>query len=97
MIWEGRVATVTTEGDVQRVYVNAGKNSGLSVGDVMVVRKPGTVITDPETEAVLGRTEGAAVGKIKIVEVNEAFSVAVVTEGAGFERGDVVRLANQTP
>jgi len=97
VIWEGRVATVTTEGDVQRVYVNAGKNSGLSVGDVMVVRKPGTVITDPETEAVLGRTEGAAVGKIKIVEVNEAFSVAVVTEGAGFERGDVVRLANQTP
>lgn len=95
VVWEGRVATVLTEGETQKVYVNAGKNSGLAVGDTMVVRRPGTVITDPDTEAVLGRTEGALVGKIKVIEVNEAFSVAEIVEGTGFERGDIVRLANQ--
>ncbi len=96
VIWEGRVATVLTEGDVSRVYVNAGKNSGLAVGDTMIVRKPGTVITDPDTEAVLGRTEGALVGKIKITTVNDAFSIAEIVEGTGFERGDVVRLTNES-
>ncbi len=90
--WEGRVVEVTGEVEPE-VYVNAGEGSGLKVGDELSVERAGKLLTDPDTEAIIGRAKGAAVGKIRITHIEPSYSVGQIVEGTGFQRGDVVRLA----
>lgn len=91
--WEGRVVEVVAEeGAVDQIYVNSGEGTGIKAGDEMTVERPGKVLTDPETEVVIGRTKGAAVGRIRITETKEGFSIGEIVSGTGFQRGDIVRL-----
>ncbi|OFZ84553.1 MAG: hypothetical protein A3K03_10490, partial [Bdellovibrionales bacterium RIFOXYD1_FULL_44_7] len=53
MSWSGHVAKIVG----QKVYVNAGKVSGLISGDILKVLSPGDDIYDPATGAYLGRSE----------------------------------------
>lgn len=89
LAWEGRVAMVTGE----RVFVNAGRLSGLQVGDILKVTEEGDDVYDPET----GRFIGAAPGRLKgTVEVVSYFgkdgSIAVIHSGSGFKENDRVEL-----
>ena len=63
--WHARVASVENE----RVYVNAGRLSGLQKGDVLEVYAPGDPIIDKGTSLALGRTRGAFKGEIEVMEV----------------------------
>ena len=90
--WEARVAQVSDEDGSPKVYLNFGSDAGIKVGDVLEVRRPGLIITDPETNIVLGHTDGKRVGRIKVESMQEKFAVAVPMEGEGFERDDVVQL-----
>lgn len=91
--WEARVAQVSDEDGATKVYLNFGSDAGIKVGDVLEVRHPGLVITDPETNLVLGHTDGKRVGLIKVESMQEKFSIAVPVEGDGFSRDDVVHIA----
>jgi TolB-like protein len=87
--WEGRVAMVSGE----RVFVNAGRISGLQIGDILKVTEEGDDVYDPES----GRFIGAAPGRLKgTVEVVSYFgkdgSIAVIHSGSGFQENDRVEL-----
>lgn len=87
--WEGRVAMVNGE----RVYINAGRLSGLQVGDVLKITEEGEDVYDPDT----GRFIGTAPGRLKgTVEVTSYFgkdgAIAVIHSGSGFQENDRVEL-----
>ncbi|UCC66518.1 MAG: hypothetical protein JSW32_00810 [Deltaproteobacteria bacterium] len=88
--WSTSVASV--EGD--KVYLNAGKSSGLKVGDVLEAFGPGKEIEHPVTKVSLGRIPGKMKGKIKIARFfGFDVSEADVTSGGEVAAGDIVRLA----
>ena len=87
--WEGRVASIAGE----RVFINAGRLTGLQVGDILKVTEDGDDIYDPDT----GRFIGTAPGRLKgTVEVLSYFgrdgAIAVIHSGSGFRENDHVEL-----
>jgi len=89
--WTGRVVKVTDSG---KVIINAGQDTGLQTGDLLVVSKLGEMLTDPDTGVALGREPGEVRGKIKVSMLQEKMSVCDVIEGRGFEAGDQVKMAD---
>ena len=87
--WQGRVARVAGE----RVFINAGRLTGLQVGDILKVTEDGDDVFDPDT----GRFIGTAPGRLKgTVEVHSYFgkdgAIALIHSGAGFRENDHVEL-----
>src|SRR3989337_3008428 len=64
MEWTGKVASV--EGG--EVTLNAGKKTGLAVGDRLRVYGEGREVIDPDTKVSLGRRPGAEKGGIELVD-----------------------------
>ena len=86
--WSGRVAQV--EGNT--LYVNAGRETGLEVGDVLNVYRPGKEIKDPSTGLSLGFTENL-IGQATVTGFfGQDGSTAVPNSGIGFSVNDIVRL-----
>ncbi len=87
--WEAKV--VTTNGG--SVFINAGAEAGVEVGDRFVVRRAGEKLVDPDTGLELGAVE-QEVGVIEVVDNRmgdgKASRCSVVSGGA-FRRGDLVR------
>ena len=89
MTWEGRIAKVAG----RKVYVNAGKNSGIVGGDILRVLSPGDELYDPTTGAFLGKTDGQLKGTLEVIEfVGQDGAAAVTHTGGNFREGDTVRL-----
>ena len=87
--WSGKVARV--DGDL--VYVNAGRRTGLNVGDLLVVLERGEEIVDPDTGLMLGEAPGARRGTIRVVDFfGEDGGICMVESGVGFQVGDAVRV-----
>lgn len=86
--WHGRVVTVRDG----QVYVNAGGESGIQVGDVLEVFREGEELIDPETGLNLGQIE-EKLGRLEITSVEERFSIARTLSEFTCERNDVVRFA----
>lgn len=88
--WSTSVATV--EGD--KIYLNAGKSTGLKVGDELEIYNPGRQVKNPTTGVSLGRLPGTVQGKVKI---NQLFGFdaaeAKVVNGGNITAGDIVRLS----
>lgn len=89
MVWQGSVVMV---GDDGQVYVNAGANSGIKVGDQFEVSHAGKALIDPETGLNLGTTT-KKIGCIKITSVEEKFSTGKVVAGSGGQRKDIVKFS----
>ena len=89
MEWTGKVASV--EGG--EVTVNAGKKTGLVVGDRLRVYGEGREVIDPDTKISLGRRPGAEKGEIEIVDFfGEDAAIGKVLQGKGFAVNDIVRF-----
>jgi hypothetical protein len=87
--WQGRVAKVSG----MRVYVNAGRTSGLVVGDILKVLTPGDDIYDPATGAFLGRTQGSLKGTVEVIDfLGTDGAVTEVHTGGNFQEQDLVQL-----
>tara|TARA_B100000749_G_scaffold280899_1_gene280986 strand:- start:59306 stop:60250 length:945 start_codon:yes stop_codon:yes gene_type:complete len=87
--WEGRIAMVS--GD--RVFINAGRLSGLQVGDILKVTEPGEEIFDPERGLFLGYAPGRMKGTLEVVSYfGKDGSITVVHSGSGFSENDRVEL-----
>ena len=87
--WEGRVAMVNGE----RVFLNAGRLSGVQIGDLLKVSEEGDDVYDPDS----GRFIGTAPGRLKgTVEVRSYFgkdgAIAIIHSGSGFLENDRVEL-----
>ncbi len=87
--WEGRVALV--KGD--RIYLNAGRLSGLQIGDILKVTDEGEDVYDPETGAFIGRVPGRLKGTIEVISYfGKDGAIAIVHSGSGFRENDLVEL-----
>jgi curli biogenesis system outer membrane secretion channel CsgG len=87
--WSCRVAAV----EDGSVYLNAGDESGLTVGQKLNVFSQGKEIKDPSTGLVIGRTE-KQIGSMKVDSFfGENGSIASVTSGTTPAPGYLVRLA----
>ncbi len=86
--WTTTIAKVEGE----NIFVNAGKLSGLRIGDILEIYEPGREIIHPVTKISLGWTTGPLKGTIRISElfgVDAAIGKAV--QGSGFSPNDVLK------
>lgn len=87
--WEGRVAMIQGE----RVYVNAGRLSGIQIGDILKITEEGTEIYDPETGRFIGVAPGRMKGTVEIVSYfGKDGSIGIVHSGSGFNENDRVEI-----
>lgn len=87
--WEGRVAMVN--GD--RIYLNAGRISGIQIGDILKVTEDGDEVFDPETGAFIGYAPGRMKGTVEVVSYfGKDGAIGVVHSGSGFKENDRVEL-----
>jgi hypothetical protein len=88
--WSTSVATV--EGD--KLYLNAGKSTGLKVGDELEIYNPGRQVKNPTTGVSLGRLPGTLQGKVKISQLfGFDATEAKLVSGGNITTGDLARLA----
>jgi hypothetical protein len=89
LTWEGRIAKVTGA----KVYVNAGKASGLVAGDILKVLSPGDDVYDPASGAFLGRSQGQLKGTLEVADfLGTDGAITEIHTGSNFQEGDVVQL-----
>lgn len=87
--WEGRVALIKGE----RVYLNAGRLSGLQIGDILRISEEGEDVHDPETGSYIGRVPGRLKGTVEVVSYfGRDGAISVVHSGSGFRENDLVEL-----
>jgi hypothetical protein len=89
MVWQGKIAKITGS----KVYVNAGKSSGLVSGDILKVLSAGDDVYDPGTGAYLGRAPGQLKGTLEVLDfIGTDGATAETHTGGNFQEGDVVQL-----
>lgn len=89
LVWEGRIASLQGE----RVFLNVGKVSGLSVGDLLRVTEDGDEIFDTETGQFIGKSPGRLKGTLEVVSFfGQDGAIAVTHSGGGFRENDRVEL-----
>ncbi len=87
--WEGRVAMISGE----RVFINAGRQSGLDVGDILKITEEGPEVFDPDSGLFIGRAPGRIKGTVEVISYfGQDGSIAVVHSGSGFRENDRVEL-----
>lgn len=87
--WEGRVAMVSGE----RIFVNAGRLSGIQIGDVLKITDEGDEVFDPETGRFIGKAPGRMKGTIEVITYfGKDGAIGVVHSGSGFKENDRVEL-----
>jgi curli biogenesis system outer membrane secretion channel CsgG len=86
--WRGRVVSA----DQGTVFINAGMNSGIKVGDVIEIHEKRRELRDPETGEVLD-FETARIGVAKISSIREKVAIAQILDGSGGNSGDIVMLS----
>lgn len=87
--WEGRVAMINGE----RVYINAGRLSGLQMGDILKVTEEGDEVYDPETGRFIGLAPGRMKGTVEVIGYfGKDGAIAIIHSGSGFRENDRLEL-----
>lgn len=84
--WTGQV--ITAEGS--QVFLNAGANSGVQVGDTLTVTNVAKELVDPASGVVLGRIE-RRVGTVEVRSVTDLYAIAQLQGDFTVRRGDFLR------
>jgi curli biogenesis system outer membrane secretion channel CsgG len=84
--WQGKII----KADAGKIFINAGSEAGVAGGAEFAVYRAGEALTDPDTGMSLGQ-ETTKVGKVKVTEVKDKFSIAAPAEGTDFKRGDLIK------
>jgi hypothetical protein len=87
--WVGRVAKIIGN----KIYLNAGRDSGINIGDILKIITEGQEIYDPETGALIGMSKGDMKGTIEVVDYfGTDGSIAILHSGGQVLEGDFVQL-----
>lgn len=87
--WVGRVARIVGS----KIYINAGRESGLNIGDILKVMTDGTEIYDPDTGALIGVSKGEVKGTLELIDYfGPDGSIAILHSGGSVLEGDFVML-----
>ena len=81
---------VVVKVEADQVFINAGANENIRVGDTFIVYSKGEELIDPSTGLKLGSSQ-RKIGTIEVTDVQEKFSIANITSGKGVKRGDLVK------
>ena len=65
-----------------KVYINLGKDSGVAIGQIFEITRPGEELIDPDSGESLG-SEDEKVGTVKVTEIKDKYCVAEITDGKG--------------
>lgn len=87
--WMGRVAKIIGT----RIYINAGRNSGLNLGDILKVVTEGQEIYDPESGAMIGMSQGEVKGTLEVIDYfGQDGAICTLHSGGSVTEGDFVQL-----
>jgi hypothetical protein len=87
--WIGRVAKIVGN----RIFVNAGRQSGINIGDILKIMTEGEEVFDPETGALIGVSDGEVKGTLEIIDYFGADgTTAILHSGGSVVEGDYVKL-----
>lgn len=87
--WQGRVVRL----DGSRVFLNAGRRTGMQVGDVVRVIDQARPVVDPQNGQVVGEAPGRLKATLKITQhFGTDGAIAVLLSGGGVTPGDIVEL-----
>lgn len=87
--WVGRVAKIIGN----KIYLNAGRESGINIGDILKIITEGQEIFDPETGALIGMSKGDMKGTIEVIDYfGTDGSIAILHSGGQVLEGDFVQL-----
>jgi hypothetical protein len=85
-------ATTIAKIEGENLFINAGKLSGLRIGDTLEIYEPGKEIIHPATKISLGWTTGQMKGIMKISELfGVDAAIGKVVQGSGFSPNDVLK------
>ncbi len=86
--WTTTIARI----DGESIYLNAGKLSGIRIGDTLEIFEPGKEIFNPNTSLSLGWTTGKLKGAVRVTDLfGVDAAVGKSVQGNGFRSDDVVR------
>ena len=83
----GPIDILIADVDGTLITFNQGAGAGLSVGDVLTVKRQGKVIKDPATGTVIN-VRYNTIGQVELTAVENAYSEGKVVSGSGFTGGD---------
>ena len=87
--WVGRVAKIIGN----KIYLNAGRDSGINIGDILKIITEGQEIFDPETGALIGMSKGDMKGTIEVIDYfGTDGAIAILHSGGQVLEGDFVQL-----
>lgn len=87
--WVGRVARILGN----KIYINAGRKSGLQISDILKVVTEGQEIFDPETGALIGVSKGEVKGTVEVIDYfGPDGAIAILHSGGSVVEGDFVQL-----
>lgn len=87
--WMGRVAKIIGT----RIYINAGRTSGINLGDILKVITEGQEIFDPESGAMIGMSQGEVKGTLEVVDYfGQDGAICNLHSGGSVTEGDFVQL-----
>ncbi len=87
--WVGRVAKIIGN----KIYINAGRKSGVHISDILKVVTEGVEIYDPATGALLGVSKGEIKGTIEVIDYfGDDGTIAILHSGGSVIEGDFVQL-----
>ncbi len=87
--WVGRVAKIIGT----KIYLNAGRDSGINIGDILKIITEGQEIYDPETGALIGMSKGDMKGTIEVIDYfGTDGAIAILHSGGQVHEGDFVQL-----
>lgn len=87
--WMGRVAKIIGT----RIYVNAGRTSGINLGDILKVITEGQEVYDPESGAMIGMSQGEVKGTLEVIDYfGQDGAVCNLHSGGSVTEGDFVQL-----
>lgn len=89
--WQGNVVTMRGS----QIYINAGQDSGIKVGDILALFRPGEALVDPATGLNLGSVD-EELGQVRVSSIQEKFCIADAVAGSmTAQRGDIVRYVRR--
>lgn len=89
MDWMGRVAKIIGT----RIYINAGRSSGLNLGDILKVITEGQEVYDPESGAMIGISQGEVKGTLEVIDyLAQDGAICILHSGGSVTEGDFVQL-----
>lgn len=78
------------------VVINGGRDRMIKEGYEYDVRPEAQIVLDPDSGDILGHIAGETIGRLRVSQVTQKYSIAEVMEGGQFEPGHTLFMCDPT-